>query len=287
MTYESENTGARDANCDSRQNGKGDSRNSTAEDDLKRKQAELNAAKEQVAKSNAHISELQGVIKSLEAMISDVKNAAADYGKTYPAMERQCRELKADIAHAMLTAKAEIEDTKPIEDTIKSFDDRLKAKETEVDKLGEGSATAQAEAAEADATALQTKAGFEAMKKCAKAVEAAIKEVTELKKKADDAETRKDYIEMYFYASEANTRFDNISLPLPSVYEDRLRKRLGEVEIVTDTAAKKKAAAKSSADSYETKKKEYEAARAARRADLVEKLKSPCGGGGTARQSSG
>jgi chromosome segregation ATPase len=245
------------------------------EDDLKAKQSALKQAQDEIAKQTQAANSLQSDIRALQAKIADVQQALAGYDAFSRSMGDRLKVINNLISQKIGIAEVATKDTKgQIDQKIAEFDKALAA---QGDKVNEDSSAYEAAAAAVDsdrAISQEKQALYEAKKKTSQDLENRIKELSGLLDQAGAAETKGDYVALYVLANEAKALAGTIQIPSADDYAAALKTAQEGAEQAKLGLIDKQARAGDLMTALTAARQAYDGARASRRTDLLNALKT-------------
>ena len=244
---------------------------SSPEEELRSKQSELDRVQAEIARANV----LQADIKVLQAKIAEVRQlvGAYDAKKLQDRLDDGNRKITTKIG----IAEAALKDKKgKIDDAITEFDKNLREQETDEEEALTAKDAAGTEATKADGVAKTAQSKYEDVRKRAGIFDTWLNEIKMLLDQADKMEAQKDYVALYFFAREAKTVAENFTDDYRILPNDQY-KRLLDTELSNSENARVNAGAKrrdadQALKDYNEVRKNYDAAKASRRANLLSAL---------------
>jgi predicted nucleic acid-binding Zn-ribbon protein len=243
------------------------------EDELKQKQEELKDAQD-------NVSSLQADIKTLQVKIAEFQQATAGYETFYNTATKQLEDAKVKIEEKSKMAKSVIPESiaknidEGIQKQITDLEETLITQKTEVDNAHTALTTTITEASTAEGISKDKQFAYESLKKQPKDTEAALKEVQKLLDEAEKAHDNDKHDQMYLLvqiAKEALT--DKIEILKLDKYKETLMEAKNEAEEKKRDATEKKSKAEQQAANLSELTKNYDAAIASKRTNLLKKLK--------------
>ena len=249
---------------------------SSPEEELRSKQTELDRVQAGIANGSQRANILQADIKALQTKIAEVKQLAGAYDakKMQDGLDDGNRTITTKIG----IAEAALKDKKAaIDNAIKEFDEKLTKQETDVHKALTEATKADGEANTAADAARAAQSKYEDVRKRASIFDAWLNEMKVLLDQANKVEAQSEYVALYFFAREAKTvaeQFTGDHRILPNdQYKKSLDTELSSSENARVNAGAKRHDADQALKDYNEAKKNYDAAKASRRADLLTALK--------------
>jgi chromosome segregation ATPase len=242
--------------------------------DVDKLKADLKKLQADIAKLSKQAADAQAAVKAAEAQLAEIAKATAGYDKVAAQMQQELDDDEKLIAKKRAQAEAELKTLKgELDKAIQAFDkdlaDQGKAVASAVDKAVK--ANAAADKAEQDVKDKQ--AALAALKGKPAATASKLADIKALLKEVTKAETKDDSVAMYFFAAEAASVADALTVPTADAFEAEIVDAQAAIETAKDTASTKKAdAAKAKATATAASKKQA-AALASRRVDLLKALR--------------
>jgi hypothetical protein len=218
---------------------------------------------------------LQAQIKLMETHQSELKSATDGYSKT--AADALQNELTSD--NTVITNKRKIPESiiknlkDPVDNAIAGFQKDLDEQGTKAKEAADAATKAAVDNDAAVATLHDRQVAYTALQNQPKTLDARLKELKALLDQVTRTEAANDFLAMYFYCSEADELAKAIAIPTPDDYSNQLVKAQSDIESATTDAMAKKATLDSAAAAAADARKAYDAAVAARRANLLAKLR--------------
>jgi DNA repair exonuclease SbcCD ATPase subunit len=242
--------------------------------DLEKLKADYKKLQDDIAGLQGKAAATQASIKTAEAQLAEIVKATDGYDKSGPDMQRELDGDAKVIGTKRSIAESEIKQLKdPIDKTMLDFGNAL----DERAKVAAAAADTATKARDAVHQAMQdlqdTQSAFAVLKNQPKAAAARLKELRALIDEIAKAEAQNDPVAMYFYVGEAAALAKGISVPASDDYRKQLVAAQSGIENVEAAAAAKKADSDKAATAASNAQKAYDAALAARRADLLKVLR--------------
>src|SRR5687768_7356024 len=204
---------------------------------------ELKAKQDALKKAQDNIAALQDDIKGLKSNIEALQQALSGYD----ALSKSMRERLA-VARTTVNQKIEIADAavkgieKVISSKIEKFDERLSTKSREVDSALADSNLARKAAEDAESTFKAKQLSYDQVKKRPKDVEGALKEVQGLLDQANQADTKSEYVTLFFLAGEARKILasDRVKILSENEFRSMMTRAQQDVERARQDATQKR-----------------------------------------------
>jgi DNA repair exonuclease SbcCD ATPase subunit len=218
---------------------------------------------------------LQAQIKLMETHQAELKRATDGYSKT--ASDALQSELTADntvITNKGKIAESVIKDLKdPVDKAIADFQKDLDELGTKAKEAADAATKAAVDNDAAVGMLHDRQAAYTALQNQPKTLDAGLKDLKALLDQVTRAEAANDFLAMYFYSTEAEERAKAIAIPKPDDYGNQLVKAQSDIEAAATDAAAKKATLDQATAAAADAQKAYGAAVAARRTNLLAKLR--------------
>jgi len=239
---------------------------------LKLKLQEKEAA---LASGTEEVKSLREDLKARQAKIAEVRQLLTGYDAQK--LQRQLNDDNKVITTKSGIADAALKDKKTVIDTaIKMFDEKLYAQGRDVDTARTNCMKADEETKAAVDAAETARRTFEESKNIPIKFDAWLKDTKAALDQAIKAETQGDYVALYFLTGEAQQIVDKFKAdPILSddEYKNSLDAKLSDSDTTRENVNAKKAIADQALKDLNEKAKNYDAAKASRRTELLSILK--------------